>query len=400
MIGCQLLESDMKVSLSGKDNLLFIISFLEENIDLEGVQSLLDMLCTTSKELKKLDNLAPNSIEKYSAIASQFQMATKSMFGVDIFSNPTPESQVKIRWQQELMDALELLNNFQSKSIVPDLENFKEQFKRRFKGEEVGLLNALEALGYGQSLEMVDLPLIEGINFNPLNFASTKANLKPNFKILSDLLDKAIESQEHEIVLDNIAFEVNSEPLNFSPSTSVIFRLISKGKIYFEGLGGSSAKSLLNRFSYASEGISTYLNKITDIEQLNNPEVILAEIIHLPENKIGNVLIRSENNQYEIPILSKAGVSQSYQILLSDLVVFVADNKVFVKSKSLGKTILPKLSTAHNYDERSLYIYKFLCDLQFQEVDRSLTFQWGKSLEGYKFLPRISLKNVVLHFAT
>jgi thiopeptide-type bacteriocin biosynthesis protein len=400
LIECQLLVSDLRVSLTGIDNLLLIISYLEENADLDGIQGLLDLLRNTSEGLKNLDNSSSNSIQNYLNISSQFQLETERMFGVDSFSNFTPDSQINNRWQVELLEALEFLNNFQTETILPDLENFKEQFKRRFEGEEVGLLSALEALGYGQSLEMVDLPLIEGVNFNSPLFTKTELELKPNFKILNDLLNKAIEKDEHEIILDNVDFEQNPTPLNFSPSTSVIFRMISSDKIFFEGLGGSSAKSLLNRFSYASEDIASYLYKIREIEQSNNPEILQAEIVHLPDNKFANVLIRNANSQYEIPILSKGGLAHNRQILLNDLLVFVSDNKIFLKSKSLGKIIVPKLSTAHNYDERSLYIYKFLCDLQFQEVDRSLTFQWGKSLEGYTFLPRISFKNVVLHFAT
>jgi lantibiotic biosynthesis protein len=176
--------------------------------------------------------------------------------------------------------------------------------------------------------------------------------------------------------------------------------MLANDTIYLEGVGGGSAKSLINRFSYDSEEVNDYLQKITNYESEQNSEVVLAEIIHLPENKLGNISIRKGSNTFEIPVLSRAGVDASRQIPLNDLMVFLANDRLYLKSKSLDKIVIPKLITAHNYGQNSLYIYKFLCDMQFQEVDRSLTFHWGKNTQEYKFLPRLTFQNVILHLAS
>jgi thiopeptide-type bacteriocin biosynthesis protein len=399
LIDCQLIKSELEPTLTGLENLERCIQVLKKNSDLTELRPLLNQLKETKIELDKLDNSTSNEVKDYLAIKERFEFEPNNMFCTNSLLKCSKESTFSIKWQNRLLKALGILNEIKNESPPADLITFKNQFERRFGKSEVPLLHTLETLGYAQSLAVVDLPLIEGCEFNSIG-AAKEENLNPNFMKLSNLLDDAIKEGKPIIELNDNDFKKAGKELNLSPSTSVAFRMFSKDTIYLEGVGGSSAKSLINRFSYDSEEINRYLQKITQYECEKNPDIILAEIIHLPENKLGNISIRKNFSSYEIPVLSWSGVEKNHQILLSDLVVFLANGQLYLKSKSLGKIVIPKLSTAHNYGQNSLYIYKFLCDMQFQEVDRSLTFHWGKDTQSYKFLPRLTYKGVILHLAT
>jgi len=72
---------------------------------------------------------------------------------------------------------------------------------------------------------------------------------------------------------------------------------------------------------------------------------------------------------------------------------------VILRSKKLNKEIVPRLSTAHNYTRTSLPVYKFLCDLQMQEINTAIVWDWDIFRED-SYLPRVTYKNIILSPAT
>lgn len=62
--------------------------------------------------------------------------------------------------------------------------------------------------------------------------------------------------------------------------------------IYLRSTGGSSATNLLGRFAHTDQQIYNLVSSIAEREQELNPTVIIAEIVHLPENRTGNILQR------------------------------------------------------------------------------------------------------------
>nr|HMN29223.1 thiopeptide-type bacteriocin biosynthesis protein [Caldilineaceae bacterium] len=125
------------------------------------------------------------------------------------------------------------------------------------------------------------------------------------------------------------------------------------------------------------------------------PAALFAEIVHLPEGRIGNVLCRPVLRPYEIPYLGQAGADPHQQIPLTDLLVSVVGNRIVLRSQQLGRRVIPRLTTAHNYASRSLGIYKFLCSLQNQEVAGALRWDWG-AFDSADFLPRVTYRRLVL----
>ena len=173
-----------------------------------------------------------------------------------------------------------------------------------------------------------------------------------------------------------------------------------KRLIQLESVGGSSAVNLAGRFCYLDEKLCDTILEITAIEQELMGEVLLAEIVHLPQQRTGNILMRPILREYEIPYLAKPAVKKEYTIPISDLMVSVKNDKVMLRSKRLDKYILPRLSNAHNYAIGALPIYRFLCDLQTQGVNILGGFSWGELENESIYLPRIVHRNIILHPAT
>ena len=127
-----------------------------------------------------------------------------------------------------------------------------------------------------------------------------------------------------------------------------------------------------------------------------NPDKILAEIVHLPESRTGNILKRPHLRCYEIPYIAKSTLPLLNQLKISDLVVSVSNNRVILKSKRLQKEVLPRLTNAHNYSPKALPIYHFLCDLEYQNKRRYIVFTWPKMAYKFPFLPRVIYKDIIL----
>jgi hypothetical protein len=139
-----------------------------------------------------------------------------------------------------------------------------------------------------------------------------------------------------------------------------------------------------------------YVKEIATMEQKMNPEKVLAEIVHLPEARIGNVIKRPHLRDYELPYLGKSNLLLEQLIDINDILVFIKKDRIVLWSKKLDKEVLPCLTNAHNYSNNSLPIYHFLCDLQTQDKRKSLGFSWRDLTLNQSFLPRVTYKKCIL----
>jgi len=159
--------------------------------------------------------------------------------------------------------------------------------------------------------------------------------------------------------------------------------------------GGPSAALLLGRFCHADPGLHARVLEMLRVEQAARPDAVYAEIVHLPEGRIGNVVSRPVLRDYEIAFLGASGAPLERQVTLDDLLVRVEQGRVVLRSRRLGRDVVPRLSNAHNYAVRSLGVYRFLCALQRQGVMPATMWSWG-ALAGSSFLPRVTIGRAVL----
>jgi thiopeptide-type bacteriocin biosynthesis protein len=161
---------------------------------------------------------------------------------------------------------------------------------------------------------------------------------------------------------------------------------------------GPSGARLLGRFCHLDGDILNGVRAHIEGEESLRPEAVFAEVVHLPEGRIGNVLARPVLRPYEIPFLGRPSVESEYQIPLSDLRVSIVSGRVVLTSERLDREVIPRLTTAHNFVSRTLGVYRFLGALQAQGTVGSLLWNWGP-LESLPFLPRVTMARLVLERA-
>ncbi len=215
-------------------------------------------------------------------------------------------------------------------------------------------------------------------------------------QLLFGKLIKALKTNTKTIIFSELDYCKERETqMELPPSMALTFRLLEGNSILLENCGGSSAVNLLGRFAHGNESIHQLIKEIIEQEEAQNDEVLFAEIVHLPENRVGNVLLRPSFRNFEIPFLAKTSLAAENTIALQDLWLSVKGEKVELYSKSRNKRVMPRLSTAHNFSSSTLPVYQFLAELQ-HTGKKGIRFSWGCWRQMFTFLPRAIYGNIVL----
>jgi thiopeptide-type bacteriocin biosynthesis protein len=306
----------------------------------------------------------------------------------------------------EIARGVDLLHSLARRS-EDSLARFREAFLARYEGREVPLVEALDedaGIGFDSPGPAGDAsPLLEGFAF-PGPKAAPLGD--PRLPVLLPKLHEALRRGERELTLTNEDLKAlradRPPPLPdaFAVTAAVAAAsdtalLQGDFRVGLFGCGGPSGARLLGRFCQADPRLRALVEQHLRAEETLAPETIFAEVVHLPEGRIGNVLCRPVLRAYEIPYLGRSGAPPAQQIPITDLLVSVPGGQVVLRSARLGKRVLPRLTTAHNYGWRALRLYKFLCALQDQGMAAGLTWDWGR-LADAEYLPRVVTGRLVL----
>lgn len=409
MIDAQLLVNELEPAITGDEFLHQIIATLTRinNPAHADIAQIIELLRQTDGIITQIDTGHNYQVEPYFQIMEiirRFEIAFEEskLFQTDI-SFALKENRVDQAVQHQLLESLNLVNRLNRAADSPNLTAFAKRFYERYEDREMPLLEVLDTetgIGYLEQYNSDIVPLVDDIAVPPNGEEDNRIRWNKREHFLMKKLQTAIgeNAQVVELTEDDLK-DFNNDWQSLPPSVVTMFRLLPNGQLVVESAGGSSAANLLGRFAHGNQAIHQIINEIVADEEAQNPGVVLAEIIHLPESRIGNILLHPAFRKYEIPFLAKASVDADHQVLLQDLYVSVRGNKVRLYSKRLGKLVVPRLSTAHNYSNNALPVYQFLCDLQLQDKQSGIGFNWG-ALENYqKFLPRVVYKNTILFTA-
>jgi thiopeptide-type bacteriocin biosynthesis protein len=410
LIQSQLLVSELEPAVTGDEFSYQLIDSLKK-INEEHhpeIEQIIQLLESTQEQIKMIDASESNEAGVYRVIYEQLKtlgttIEENQLFQTDLYRNVT-EAALNSSIQKNLSAAITFLDKFSPGGENANLKKFKENFYNQYENAELPLLQVLDTetgIGYtGKDSAGVNKLLDDlYIPGKPASSYDIKWNKQQD--ILQTRLLKATQEKQYtvEFTDEDVKDSTNSSE-TLPDSLPIMFRLIDAENIYLQSCGGSSAANLLGRFAHGDAKIHDIIKTITAHEQEINTGKILAEIVHLPESRIGNILLRPVLRNYEIPYLGKSALPADQQIQLQDLQVSVQNNHIVLRSKKLNKEIIPRLSTAHNYSFNALPVYQFLCDLQTQNFEKSgLGFNWGSLTASYKFLPRAVYKNVILERA-
>lgn len=405
LIDFQFLTSEFDVALTGKEDWTRVFKILNK---IPSSLSILELLQKIKKYLSELDqNLIPSE-RKYKEILDEIQKLeieydAKYLFQTDL-NLAAASNTINNSISKKALEGVRFLNGIQKRKQSENQRQFIKAFEKRYESREIPLTTVLDTetgIGYLQNQEMND-------NHDLLERFSIKSKISHEVNQTWTAVDFILENKLQETILDGKSVLSLTEkdfpdydttwdnvPVTFSVILEC-FKNNGNEFIAIESSGNVSAAKLLGRFCNGNTLIENLTAEIIKKEKKWYSDKILAEIVHIPESRTGNILRRPVLREYEIPYLSNSGVPQKYQIGLNDLMISIKNDTIVLRSKKYKKEIIPCLSNAHNYSHKSLPVYHFLAELQSQNLKPVYNFSWGILMAHYTYFPRVVYKDIIL----
>jgi thiopeptide-type bacteriocin biosynthesis protein len=409
LIDSQILTPDIALVVSGPEPVHPLIEQLRAHSETQAIAGALE--CSrTELELMDRDGLGVE-VERYRAVAQSLKhlpakVELSRLFQVDLHK-PAPEATLGGQVLAEIARGVELLHSLSSRTRHDELARFREAFSARYEEQEVPLVEALdEEIGVGFETSEETTPLLKHVQFPSAPEDGRIDNVRHAFLLRK--LCEALTSGAYEISFEPDELEPlkTKDPLPLPDGFSIEATVaapssgaLSQGgfRVLIRGGSGPSGAALFGRFCHADERLRQHVTQHLRNEEALQPEAIFAEIVYLPEGRIGNVISRPRMRDYEIPYLARSVVPDHLQLPVQDLRVSVRGGRVRLSSARLDQEVIPRLTNAHNYSWLGLGIYRFLCLLQHQGTT-GLGWDWG-ALADAPFLPRVCSGRLVLSLA-
>lgn len=325
---------------------------------------------------------------------------TRDVLQVDLF-RPSPDLALSPAVRRALEAGAESLRRLTPPPVEGPLERFRAAFLERYGTRWMPLLDVLDeesGLGFDGGTPM-DSPLLEGL---PLQSPPPPRPLSRRDGFLLNQLPRWQGSPAWALTDADVEALASPDPQSFAPSFAALACLeaaspaaLDRGEFQFwmEHFSGPTAARWLGRFASGDPALKEALQRHLRKEESLRPEAVFAEVVHVPEGRMGNVLARPSLRDYEIPFLATSGVSPEHTILPSELQLTVQGGRILLASTRLGREVVPRLSSAHNF-ARGPVVYRFLARLQDQD-GRPGGWSWG-ALAEQPFLPRVTRGQHVL----
>jgi thiopeptide-type bacteriocin biosynthesis protein len=407
LIDGQVLEPDLAPAVTGGDPMADLEGQLSAHPGLEGFAG---TLAGVRARLQAIDaegiGAAP---ERYRDVATEVKAFPADanidrLFQVDM-AKPAETLTLSESLLEEVGLVAALLGRMFGGTQGDPFEDFKRAFTERWSEREIPLLEALdEECGVGfraaRSIASETSPLLAGIVF-PSGQGETRIawGVAQDF-LLRRLTEGRPDPSAPLVLTEEDLARFPARPVSLPSAFSVMLTLLAPPvesetpRLLWLGLAGPSGGRMLGRFCHTDPDLLRGVRDHLRAEEALDPDRLYCEIVHLPEGRIGNVIARPILREHEIVFLARAGAPEERRIPLSDLRVSVRGGRVILRSKRLGREIVPRLTNAHNFS-MGIGVYRFLAMLQGQGALMGLSWQWGP-FESLPFLPRVTYRNVIL----
>jgi thiopeptide-type bacteriocin biosynthesis protein len=287
------------------------------------------------------------------------------------------------------------------------LASFIDAFEQRWESAEVPLLQALDeeaGIGLlGAGVPSGEQPLLADV---ALGRAGTRTVSERGDLAAwrSELLLRARLAPDGVVTLTEAELARLGEPGAPGPGFGVMATLLAPASTaeplgVLQGLSSASSPAHLSgRFCWLDEALAAGARADLEDQERRDPGRVYAEVVHAPEGRVGNVIARPRLRRTEIHLLSRGEARGDDVLSLDDLWLSVRDGRLVLRSRRLGREVVPTLSNAHNY-QAGLPLYRFLAQLGADATRAGRSFSWG-SLSGLPALPRVVLNRWVVSPAT
>jgi thiopeptide-type bacteriocin biosynthesis protein len=420
LIDSQILVSDLSTPVTGPEAIHDLIDQLRLIPETAIAAGTTERLVQVRTALEELDAGGPGADPaRYEAVAETLRglptpVEMSRLFQLDMIK-PGDRPVLGADVLAEIERGLQILLRLAVDRPMEGLERFKKDFNERFEGREIPLLQALDeevGIGFERASDFgaEASPLLRGIAIggaaneaNNVAWGRTQAFLLSRLNRALAQGDRQVEITAED--LDRMApadDQAKKSPFPEAFHVMVTLAAASQEKldrgefqVVFDNAGGPSGARLLGRFCHADAELNRKVETHLRAEEALHPEAVFAEIVHLPQGRIGNILARPVLREYEIPFLGRSGAPLEKQLPVSDLRVSVQGSRVVLRSARLGREVIPRMTSAHNFVTGSLGVYRFLCTLQSQGNLGGVTWHWGP-LDSAPFLPRVTSGRLVL----
>jgi len=304
--------------------------------------------------------------------------------------------------REDIGSVIELLSKFAFSSSLNVLKKFIAAFKERFDLEKVPLLMALDpdaGISYGNFGIASPAKGFEDIRFpsNPEHEQSVDWTALHNllFKLWGAAQQSGPYSPLTITEIDLAGLERDITPGFLPPTLAVMFRK-TEDHLLVEHAGGATATALIGRFSTFSAGTKKLCRKLVRLEAATHPGIIFSDIGQLSNTHTDNINFREQIYPFEIPVNVYSALSNTAQIPLEDLLVSVRHDELILESVKLQQRVIPRLSTAYNYQHNELAVFRLLGDLQYQGLRSNFNFNIENYFPGQSFYPRVVFGNTII----
>ncbi len=391
LIASQILVPQIPFPVHGPEPIQAIIDELHKHPDTQHISSAL------TQAWQKLAKIDTNGLgvgqESYREVTHCLEglpakVELARLFQVDLVK-PSPEACLDEAVVHKILKGVEVLYSINRTKEDSALKDFRTAFTARYDTREVPLLEALdEEAGIGFQAAGETAPLLRDLPFR-LDPSEESVTWDKQDNFLLGRLGESLRTGAEEILLTEADLETlrSDAPLPL-PDAFAVDAVLGPNKILLASVYGPSGARLLGRFCHAEPDLQKHVQQHLRSEEALHTDAVIAEIVHLPEGRLGNVLCRPAMREYEIPYLGFSCAAPEHQIPVTSLLVSVRGERIFLRSSRLNREVIPRMTNAHNYSLSSLGVYRFLCDLQDQNVSQDVGWNWG-ALRNAPYLPRI-----------
>lgn len=410
LIDRQVLVSNLAPVVTGPEA---IDDMIEQLRPVQSAQAIRKSLEEVRRGLRAIDTTPPGTDPQ------EYQAINRTLDGLGVQANPSRLFQVDLI--KPCVDAtlgrdvigtitrgIEVLHRIAPPPSNDGLQRFREAFTARYERRTMPLVEVLDeesGIGFNPSSAPTaeNAPLLEGLPLSAAETPRTPWTSRDSFLLwkLEEVLragGTVLELSETD--LESLKSAQGPLPLPDAFSAMVIVAPSERNDngplVYVRGVLGPAGANLLGRFCRADIELNQHVRTLLAAEEAARPEAVFAEIVHLPEGRMGNVLARPVLRDYELVYLGRSGAPVANRIPITDLTVSIEDaGRIVLRSIRLaGREVVPRMTNAHAYG-RGQSIYRFICTLQTQNVTGRLGWTWG-ALDAASFLPRVSAGRVVL----
>jgi thiopeptide-type bacteriocin biosynthesis protein len=417
LIDSQILVSDLSTPVTGPEAIHDLIEQLGRHA---ATREAAERLARVRDDLAALDAGGPGApTERYQEVADRLKelptpVEMSRLFQLDLVK-PGEAPALSSALVDEALRGVEILWRLSGSQQQESLDRFRSDFNDRYESREVPLLEALdEEIGIGfekaGDAGAEASPLLRGMALarpaaEPTvpwgrrqavllqKIDEARARGERQIEITADDLERMAPTGEGSTPPPPLPDAFHAMVTISAPSEEALER--GDFQILFDGAGGPSGARLLGRFCHADPELTRCVEEHLRAEEALRPDATFAEVVHLPQGRIGNILARPVLREYEIPYLGRSGAPLERQIPVSDLRVTVEGSRIVLRSQRLGREVIPRLTSAHNFWRGSLGVYRFLGMLQSQGCLSGVAWNWGP-LDNAPFLPRVTSGRLVL----